>query len=310
MTHVSDSPSLRATPPAPPLTMAREANVAIMTSDRQSYVDWPSIFAGAALATAVSYIMLGFGAGIGLSLVSPEPREGLPAVGIAVATGIWFVWVAVSSFAAGGYIAGRLRCRADDATADERATRDGAHGLVVWAVGAIVAAVMAAFGIAGVVGTASEATPRTGGAIADRLIEAGVVDLQFEASALLRPGEDEGFAAPAEGAQDEVALILGRALRTGELAQADRSHLASRVAQWTGVSTGEAEARIDDTIGTVFAVRDEAIEAADRARRSGIIVAFVIAATLAVSAAAAWAAASLGGTHRDAGIFIAPSTRL
>ena len=48
----------------------------------------------------------------------------------------------------------------------------------------------------------------------------------------------------------------------------------------------------------VAQVRDNA----NSARRTGIMVAFLAAASLAIGAAAAWMAAALGGRHRDEGI--------
>ena len=42
-----------------------------------SYVDWPAIFAGTALAVALSFVLLTFGSAIGLSVASFEPGEGV-----------------------------------------------------------------------------------------------------------------------------------------------------------------------------------------------------------------------------------------
>ncbi len=69
-------------------------------------VDWPAIFAGALVAVAVSFIAATFGSAIGLSATSPY--KGPQPVFFYIALGIWMVFVTVSSFAAGGYITGRL----------------------------------------------------------------------------------------------------------------------------------------------------------------------------------------------------------
>jgi hypothetical protein len=42
-------------------------------------------------------------------------------------------------------------------------------------------------------------------------------------------------------------------------------------------------------------------DAAEKARKFGLLLSFLIAATLVVSAAAAWWAATRGGQHRDEG---------
>ena len=109
-----------------------------------------AIFAGTALAVALSFVLLTFGSAIGLSVVSVRAGRGRVAHWIAIASGIWFLWVAITSFAAGGYLAGRLRRPVGGASIDETEVRDGAHGLVVWAVGALVGAILAASGVTGV----------------------------------------------------------------------------------------------------------------------------------------------------------------
>lgn len=60
---------------------------------------------------------------------------------------LWFVWVQVSSFLAGGYITGRLRRRVGDASEHESDVRDGSHGLLAWALGVVVLAIFAAVSI-------------------------------------------------------------------------------------------------------------------------------------------------------------------
>ena len=55
-------------------------------------------------------------------------------------------------------------------------------------------------------------------------------------------------------------------------------------------------------MASIKTAADEAKAAADKVRRTSVIVAFVTAASLVVSAAAAWWAAGMGGRHRDEGI--------
>jgi hypothetical protein len=74
-----------------------------------SVVDWPAIIAGAIVAAAVSFVATTFSSAIGLTVASPYagPRQEL----FFIAAGVWLVFIVVSSFAAGGYITGRLRRR-------------------------------------------------------------------------------------------------------------------------------------------------------------------------------------------------------
>ena len=72
----------------------------------------------------------------------------------------------------------------------------------------------------------------------------------------------------------------------------DRAYLAQLVSQRTGMSQQEAERRVDEAVTA-------AREAADKARRAGILTGFVTAASLVLSLGAAWWAAMRGGDHRD-----------
>jgi len=125
--------------------------------DESSYVDWPAIFAGTVLATAISFVLLTFGSALGLSLTSAYSGRGMSLAGFAIAAALWLLWVQISSFTAGGYLTGRLRRRKHDATEEESDIRDGSHGLVVWAVGILLGAMIALSGISSAVSTATSA---------------------------------------------------------------------------------------------------------------------------------------------------------
>ncbi len=84
------------------------------------FIDWGAIFAGAILASAVAILFLAFGSALGLSLTSAYPWRGLPATGLVIAGALWVLWVQVSCFFAGGYLAGRLRRRVDAAATPTR----------------------------------------------------------------------------------------------------------------------------------------------------------------------------------------------
>jgi len=123
-------------------------------------VDWGAIFAGAVLATAVGLILLAFGAGLGLSVTSPYEGEGLAPAFFAFAAGLWLLWIQLVSFTIGGYVTARLRNRETGATEHEVDVRDGMHGLLMWGVGVIAAAVIAFAGIGGITAAAENADGR------------------------------------------------------------------------------------------------------------------------------------------------------
>jgi hypothetical protein len=72
----------------------------------------------------------------------------------------------------------------------------------------------------------------------------------------------------------------------------DRTYLAQLVSATTGLAATEAERRVD----TVIASSQAAIA---KSRRSSVILAFSVAAALLLGAVIAWAAAGIGGRHRD-----------
>ena len=123
----------------------------------RSNVEWGAVLAGAAIATAVALILLAFGAALGLGVSSPYDGEGLEPVAFAVAAGLYLLWVQVMSFFLGGYVATRLKARTPSLTEHEVDVRDGLHGLLVWGVGVIAAAVIAFAGMSGASATKASA---------------------------------------------------------------------------------------------------------------------------------------------------------
>jgi ABC-type transporter Mla maintaining outer membrane lipid asymmetry permease subunit MlaE len=65
------------------------------------------------------------------------------------------------------------------------------------------------------------------------------------------------------------------------------------------IAQPEAEKRIDDAFARLNQAKETAKQAAERARKVGVLSAFLTAAALLVGAAASWMAAQLGGKHRD-----------
>ena len=277
--------------------------VVATTGPQSSPVDWAAIIAGGLLAVAISFILLAFGSAIGLSLTSPYEGEGRSLAFLGVASGLWVVWVQVSSFIAGAYLAGRLRRRLADASVHEVEVRDGSHGLLVWALGVLVGAMFAASVATGVARTAasvvSTATQAVGTGAAQLAQNAN--PLAYSVDVLFRTGNPQ----TPESATDSVAQagrILARSAAQGSISAEDKSYLAQMIATRTGLAQPEAEQRIDQVMASIKTAADEAKAAADKVRRTSVIVAFVTAASLVVSAAAAWWAAGMGGRHRDEGI--------
>jgi hypothetical protein len=89
-----------------------------------------------------------------------------------------------------------------------------------------------------------------------------------------------------------MSRILASAVSNGSLTTENRAYLVQLVSQRAGISQQEAERRVDQAFNA-------AREAADKARRAGVLTGFVTAASLVLSLGAAWWAAMRGGHHRD-----------
>jgi hypothetical protein len=103
---------------------------------------WSAAFAGAFLATAVTFFLLALGAGFGLSLVAVQTTA---TPGFLTGGAIYFFAAQAFGFAAGGHLAGRLIGPAAE-TAKEEEFRSAAHGLVVWALTVVATATLVAIG--------------------------------------------------------------------------------------------------------------------------------------------------------------------
>jgi hypothetical protein len=93
------------------------------------------------------------------------------------------------------------------------------------------------------------------------------------------------------GAREESARLLARSMVT-DLPEGDRNYLIQLVAQQSGLSQAEAEARVDQ-------VTADMKETAEAARKAAVALSFITALSLAIGAFVAAAAGGLGGQHRD-----------
>lgn len=276
-------------------------------NDKASYVDWPAIIAGIVLASAISLVLLTFGSALGLSFVNFRASENVLPLWVAIAAASWLLWVQVSAFMAGAYLTGRLRKRHLDASEQESDVRDGAHGLIVWAGGLVVGAIIATGGISAVanaVGSAASTLTTAASNVADDAAVSVDPNAYF-VDTLFRPAAD---AAPSTAVADTSAqrAEAGRIVAQGAIARsvsdADRAYLGQLVAQTTGMPADQANARVGEVMTAIDNARAEAARVAENARRTGVLAAFLTAASLLVSAAGAFWAAQKGGNHRDKGM--------
>jgi len=296
------------------------------------YLDWGPVILGALGAAAMSIVLLAFGSALGLSVVSPYPYAGISAKGAAIVAAVYLALVMVASFAAGGYIAGRMRTPWRTTDEVETHFRDGAHGFGVWSLGVLLGAALAASGVGAVVSAAGKATTAiaaagTAGAASNPALgQLSLRPTDYAIDRLLAPAPagTPAPAAPAPAAagtdatagaaavranpvttrsradlEAPIARVFAAGLTNPQLDARDRTYLARIVSEQTGMPQADAEKRVDETYADLKAAEQKARDAAEAARKTAIIAAFLAAATLAIGCAAACAGASLGARHRD-----------
>jgi hypothetical protein len=292
-----------------------------------SAVSWPAIFAGAAAAAALSLILVVLGTGLGLASMSPWAGSGASVKAISWSTIAWLIFTALAASGLGGYIAGRLRMKWPELHTDEAYFRDTAHGFLSWAVATLltaavltsvlgrVAGIGAGVGAAAATAAATQA-PRVAGDTGPALVGmegSGQVNQQtgYTVDALFRPAPS-GTATPAVQGTDtastrdsrgEVARIFANSLHTGQLPQEDTTYVGQLVAQRTGMSQQEAEARVNEVYAAAYKKQQDAEatakRVADQARKDGAYASLWVFISLLGGAFFASLMATLGGRRRD-----------
>ena len=251
-------------------------------------VSWPAVTAGAVVSCALTLVLLAFGIGLGLSVVSPWAGAGVSATTFKIGSGLYLIVIAMLASSIGGYIAGRLRTRWVGVHSDEVYFRDTAHGFIAWALASVLGAVLLASPASSLIGgAASGATQATAAAS-----QAGPMDGYIDT--LLR--SDSPAAQNAGNAQDArgemVRLFMSNFRNGSELKPADREYVAKVVAARTGLSQAEADKRVNEVVTQVKTDLDAA-------RRASAQLAFWLTASLLLGAFCASLAATEGGGLRD-----------
>lgn len=275
--------------------------------DAQAAVSWAAIAAGAVAAAALALTLIAFGAGLGLSAVSPWSDSGISASSFKTGSGIYLVVVAVMSSAVGGYLAARLRTKWVGIHTHEAFFRDTAHGFLAWAFATLLSAsalssattYLANGAAAGFGGTASQATRSVNPAniYVDKLFRAGP---PIQVAPVPPSPADSNAANPtaptginAAQSRAEVLRLWTASFRDNQdLSAADKTYVAQVVAARTGLSQPDAEKRVNDVI-------TEAKTAADETRKGAAKLAFWLTAAMLFGAFAASLAAVEGGSLRD-----------
>jgi hypothetical protein len=275
--------------------MESDLRPASMLIDAQSAVSWGAIAAGAVGAAALALLLIAFGAGLGLSAVSPWSDSGVSASTFKTGTGIYLVIVSVMSSAVGGYLAARLRSKWAGLHTQEVFFRDTAHGFIAWAFATLLsagvlssaAAYLANGTAAGLGGAASQATRSVNPAEI-------YVDKLFRPNAAAQPASapDAANASRSQSRAEVLRLWTASFYDNQDLSVADKTYVAQVVAARTGMSQADAEKRVNDIVA-------EAKTAADDARKAAAKLSFWLTAAMLFGAFAASLAAAEGGSLRD-----------
>jgi hypothetical protein len=252
-------------------------------------VSWAAVAAGAIVSCALTLVLLAFGIGLGLSVISPWSGAGVSATTFKIGTGLYLIVIAMLSSSIGGYIAGRLRSRWVGVQPDEVYFRDTAHGFVAWAFASVIGAVLLATPASSLIGGGVSSFGQGASAAASR---SGPMDGYVDT--LLRSDQPSAQAQGSAGDSrpELLRLFTSSFANGGALKPADQGYVSKVVAARTGLSQADADKRVTDVVTQIKADTDAA-------RKATAQLAFWLTASLLLGAFCASLAATEGGGLRD-----------
>jgi hypothetical protein len=251
-----------------------------------SGVSWAAVTAGAIVMCALTLVLLAFGTGLGLSMVSPWAGSGVSATTFKIGTGLYLLVIAMLASSIGGYVAGRLRSRWIGVRSDEVYFRDTAHGFIAWAFASVLGAVLLASPASNLIGGAASGATRAAANQAGPM--SGYVDTLMRSDA--PSAQSAGNTQEQRGEMDRLFVSSFR--NGSELKAADREYVTKVVAARTGLSQADADKRVNEVVTQVKTDLDAA-------RKASAQLAFWLTASLLLGAFCASLAATEGGGLRD-----------
>ncbi|MCA6114350.1 hypothetical protein J6524_05325 [Bradyrhizobium sp. WSM 1738] len=248
------------------------------------FLAWTPAVAGALIGAAFSTVLIAFGTAIGLGVASAAPSWRDASVALWLLSGFYLILVALISFGLGGYVAGRIPSNRPTTDSGGIELRDGLHGLAAWAL-AVVLTVLISTLIANAAASRASSAQNMPSAMAAEPL------LSYELDRLFRPARRNPNAETGMERAETGRILLTSSSHSGVAAE-DRTYLVQLVNGIAGLAGPDAERRVDN----VIAASKTAIA---RSRRSAIIAAFSVAASILLGAVVAWLAACEGGRHRD-----------
>jgi hypothetical protein len=273
-------------------TERTSATPVVRTTTAGLRFQWSPIIVGALVASAVSIILVTFGASLGLGVSSASPTWRDTSIALCLLSGVFLILQALVAFGCGGYVAGRTRTSnaiisetrisEDPTLAEDSERRDGFQGIAAWALAVVIVAL-----VAGLIGMA--ANRRTSLSSPEATSEPTV--LSYEIDHLLRGPRHLPSPDLAPTRAEAGRILLTSSSHSGVSAD-DRTYLAQLASGTTGLAGADVDRRVDTAIAN-------SRKAIANARASTVILAFSAAAALLLGAVAAWAGAVSGGRHRE-----------
>jgi hypothetical protein len=251
-------------------------------------VSWAAVTAGAVVSCALTFVLLAFGVGLGLSVVSPWAGAGVSATTFKIGTGLYLIVIAMMSSSIGGYIAGRLRTRWIGVHSDEVYFRDTAHGFIAWAFASVLGVLLLASPAGSLISGSASGVTQGAAAISRGGPMDGYVDTLLRSDA--PSAQPTGNANESRG--EMLRLFTSSFRNGGELKPADRDYVSKVVAARTGLSQADADKRVNEVV-------TQAKTDIDATRKATAQLAFWLTASLLLGAFCASLAATEGGGLRD-----------
>jgi hypothetical protein len=249
-----------------------------------SRISWSSVVAGSIIAAGLAAVLHGFGASVGLATSSSAPTWRDASAGLWFLSGVYLMLVALASYGLGSYVAGWLKSSDLSASvgADEEDVDSSLHGLLVWGLTTLLTML--------IIGGALALAPRTSNnAVPSSLSSSSETLIAYDLDRLLR-GDARGASGDYTRTRAEAGRILLTAGGHSGVSSEDRQYLVRLVNAQTNLAPADAERRVDTAIA-------RAKESLTRARRSGVILGFMVSAGILLGLVAAWFAAPAGAKH-------------
>jgi len=266
--------------------VAANTRVAPVVVETSTDIQWSCVIAGAICASALAFVLHAFAGAVGISLTSTAPTWRDSSAVLVLLCGLYLVLVALASYGFGAYITARLRVPSAT-TSDINGFRNGVDGLLMWALATLLTGLIAL--------AVAQAAPRlaTPSGSAAQTSVAGENIIAYDLDRLFRSERrPQGLAENMNYPRAEAARILLTASSHRGMQADDRSYLVRLVTTVAGLAPPDAERRVGQVI-------EQAKDNISRARRTGVILGFMVGAAALLGAAAAWYIASETGRYRD-----------